>query len=116
MQKTGVSNQARLRQLVKRPLGVRFTRQAEHTGKDDHFTAYVRKWLVDWAEKNDVDLAQDGLVVQTTLDYDLQQAALAAVERQADALQAIADVEWSHSWPIEARSTDTYVNMREEVT
>jgi len=116
MQKAGVINAARYAQLVRRPLGVHFTRQAEHSGKDDHFTAYVRKWLVDWAEKNDVDLAQDGLVVQTTLDYDLQQAALAAVERQAGALQAIADVEWAHSWPIEARSTDTYLNMREEVT
>jgi penicillin-binding protein 1A len=116
MQKAGVFSAARYEQLARRPLGVHFTRQVEHTGKDDHFTAYVRKWLVDWAEKNDVDLAQDGLVVQTTLDYDLQQAALAAVEREADALQAIADVEWAHSWPIEARSTDTYVNMREEVT
>jgi penicillin-binding protein 1A len=115
MQKARVFNAARYAQLVKRPLGVHFTRQAEHSGKDDHFTAYVRKWLVDWAEKNDVDLAQDGLVVQTTLDYDLQQAALAAVERQANTLQAIADVEWAHSWPIEARSTDTYLAMHDEV-
>ncbi|HEX8788245.1 MAG TPA: transglycosylase domain-containing protein [Telluria sp.] len=116
MQKAGVFSEARLRQLEKRPLGVHFTRQVERSGKDDHFTAFVRKWLVDWAEKNDVDLAQDGLVVQTTLDYDLQQAAQSAVERQADALQAIADVDWAHSWAVNASSTDTYEHMRDQVT
>jgi penicillin-binding protein 1A len=89
---------------VKRPLRLHFARQAERTGKDDHFTAYVRKWLVEWADKNDADLQQDGLVVQTTLDYDLQQAAVRAVEREAGALQAIADVDWAHSWPINATS------------
>jgi penicillin-binding protein 1A len=116
MLKAGVFTESRYRQLVGRRLGVRFTRQVEHSGKDDHFTAYVRKWLLDWAAKNDVDLAQDGLVVQTTLDYDLQQSALRSVERQADALQAIADVDWAHPWAINASQTDTYVNMRAGVT
>jgi penicillin-binding protein 1A len=116
MLKAGAIDDKRYRQLIKRPLRVRFTRQAEKVGKDDHFTAYVRKWLVDWAERNDVDLQQDGLVVQTTLDYALQQAAQQSVERQADALQAIADVDWAHPWAINATSTQTYVNMRENVT
>jgi penicillin-binding protein 1A len=116
MLKAGVFDENRYRQLVKRKLGVRFTRQAEHAGKDDHFTAYVRKWLVEWADKNDVNLQQDGLVVQTTLDFDLQQAAQRAVERQADALQAIADVDWAHAWPINSTSTQTYVDMRQNVT
>ena len=116
MVKAGMLTQPKYAQLVRRPLGLHFQRQAERGGKDDHFTAYVRKWLVDWAAKNDVDLAQDGLSVQTTLDYDLQQAALRAVEREADTLQAIADVEWAHPWAIEARSTDTYLTMREQVT
>ncbi|WP_051971522.1 penicillin-binding protein 1A [Massilia sp. 9096] len=116
MLKAGVFSEARYRQLAGRRLGVHFTRQQERTGKDDHFTAYVRKWLVDWAAKNDVDLAQDGLVVQTTLDYDLQQSALASVERQANALQAIADVDWAHPWPINASQTDTYMAMRAGVT
>jgi penicillin-binding protein 1A len=115
MLKAGAFDEKRYRQLVKRKLGVRFSRQAEHSGKDDHFTAYVRKWLVEWADKNDVNLQQDGLVVQTTLDYDLQQAAQRAVERQADALQAIADVDWAHSWPINSTSTQTYTDMRGSV-
>jgi len=116
MLKAGAFDEARYRQLARRPLRLRFERQAERSGKDDHFTTYVRKWLVDWADKNDADLQQDGLVVQTTLDYDLQQAALGAVERQADALQAIADVDWAHSWSMNATTPQTYVNMRESVT
>jgi len=115
MLKAGVFDDAKYRQLVKRPLRLHFARMAERTGKDDHFTAYVRRWLVDWANKHDADLQQDGLVVQTTLDYDLQQAALRAVERQAGALQAIADVDWAHSWPVNATSTQTYVDMRDGV-
>ncbi|MGZ5834527.1 MAG: penicillin-binding protein 1A [Telluria sp.] len=116
MLKAGAFDEKRYEQLVKRPLKVRFTRQAERTGKDDHFTAYVRKWLVEWADKNDVNLQQDGLVVQTTLDYDLQQSAQRAVERQADALQAIADVDWARAWPVNSTSTQTYADMREGVT
>ncbi|MGJ7917287.1 penicillin-binding protein 1A [Massilia sp. LXY-6] len=116
MLKAGAFDQKRYEQLIKRPLKVRFTRQPERSGKDDHFTAYVRKWLVEWADKNDVNLQQDGLVVQTTLDYDLQQAAQRAVERQAEALQAIADVDWAHAWPINSTSTQTYADMREGVT
>lgn len=116
MLKAGAFDENRYRQLSRRRLGVRFTRQLEKTGKDDHFTAYVRRWLLDWAEKNDADLQQDGLVVQTTLDYDLQQTALRAVERQADALQAIADVDWAHPWQVNASQPQTYIAMRENVT
>jgi penicillin-binding protein 1A len=115
MLKAGAFDDSRYRQLIRRKLGVHFSRQAERTGKDDHFTAYVRKWLVEWADKNDVNLQQDGLVVQTTLDYDLQQAAQRAVEREADALQAIADVDWAHSWPLNSTTPQTYIDMRDEV-
>jgi penicillin-binding protein 1A len=116
MLKAGAFDENRYRQLTRRKLGVHFVRQAERNGKDDHFTAYVRKWLVEWADKNDVNLQQDGLVVQTTLDYDLQQAAQRAVEREADALQAIADVDWAHSWPLNSTTPQTYIDMRAEVT
>ena len=60
-----------------------------------HFTAYVRKWLIQWADENDYNLQLDGLVVHKTLDHELQTAALNAVERQGTALQMVADVEWS---------------------
>ncbi|MBC7455455.1 MAG: transglycosylase domain-containing protein [Massilia sp.] len=95
MLKHDIISQARFEQLRKRPLRVHFARQAERAGSDTHFTAYVRKWLIDWADENDYNLQLDGLVVHTTLDFALQKAALHAVERQAGALQAVADVEWS---------------------
>src|SRR6476661_374816 len=86
MRKQDLFTEARYRALLKRPLRVHFARQPERNGKDSHFTAYVRKWLLDWADENDYNLQLDGLVVQTTLDFDLQKAALQAVDRQANAL------------------------------
>ena len=97
MAKHGAFSEERYRALAKRPLRVRFARLNDRSGKDDHFTAHVRKWLLDWAEENDYDLQLDGLVVHTTLDQELQAAAVRAVERQTNTLQAIADVEWAYS-------------------
>jgi penicillin-binding protein 1A len=116
MRKHGAFTEARYRALIKRPLRVHFERQEERNSKDNHFAEYVRKWLLDWADQNDYNLQLDGLVVQTTLDYDLQQAALRAVERQANALQAIADVEWAASSPASSTSTAMYTDLRGSVT
>jgi penicillin-binding protein 1A len=81
--------------LREQPLQVRFTRQQEQQDESaSHFIAHVRKWASDWAEQNDVDLYADGLVIQTTIDLTLQQAATRAVEQQSKLLQEIADVEW----------------------
>jgi penicillin-binding protein 1A len=115
MFKHGIINQARFNALKKRPLRVHFSRQAERAGTDTHFTAYVRKWLIDWADENDYNLQLDGLVVHTTLDYQLQQAALHAVDRQANALQAVADVEWSQPGVYVSGSTGAYASTRGSV-
>jgi penicillin-binding protein 1A len=112
MYKHGAFNEARYRALVKRPLRLDFERQAERSGRDNHFTAYVRKWLLEWANENDYDLELDGLVVQTTLDAGLQEAALRAVDKQASALQAVADVEWANPNPPGSTSLGTYTAMR----
>ena len=115
MAKHGAFSEERYRSLAKRPLRVRFARLNDRSGKDDHFTAYVRKWLLDWAQENDYDLQLDGLVVHTTLDMDLQAAAVRAVERQANTLQAIADVEWAYQGMPRSTSTGMYTSMRGEV-
>ncbi|MBB5616038.1 MULTISPECIES: penicillin-binding protein 1A [unclassified Janthinobacterium] len=112
MRKYGLIDEARYRQLIKRPLRLHFERQSERAQSDSHFTAYVRKWLIDWADENDYSLELDGLVVHTTLDYGLQQAAEHAVERQANALQAIADVEWSRAGMPSSTSTGMYTAMQ----
>nr|WP_281914511.1 transglycosylase domain-containing protein [Massilia varians] len=115
MAKHGAFSEERYRLLSKRPLRVRFARLNDRSGKDDHFTAYVRKWLLDWAQDNDYDLQLDGLVVHTTLDMDLQAAAVRAVERQANTLQAIADVEWAYQGMPRSTSAGMYTSMRGEV-
>jgi penicillin-binding protein 1A len=112
MLKAGIINEPRFKALIKKPLRVHFARQAERPGTDTHFTAYVRKWLIDWADENDYNLQLDGLVVHTTLDYALQQAALHAVDRQANALQAVADVEWSQPGVNVSGSTGAYAAAR----
>ncbi|OON62946.1 penicillin-binding protein [Massilia sp. KIM] len=115
MQKHGAFSEARYRQLAKRPLRLRFERLADRSGRDNHFTAYVRRWLQDWADENDYNLQLDGLVIETTLDPALQQAAERAVERQSAALQAIADVEWAQPSLVRSTSTGMYQSMRGEV-
>ena len=115
MVKAGHINDARYKQLSRRPLRVHFSRQTERPGTDSHFTAYVRKWLIDWADENDYNLQLDGLVVHTTLDFALQQAAVAAVERQANALQAVADVEWSGPGVSSGTNIGSYAAIRSAI-
>jgi penicillin-binding protein 1A len=107
--------EARFNALRKRPLRVRFNRLQGKNTSDTHFTAHVRKWLIEWADENDYNLDLDGLLVYTTLDSHLQASALRAVERQGDALQAIADVEWSQSGAIASTSTGTYAGIRSRI-
>ena len=92
MLKHGIIDSDRYEVLRKRPLRLHFARLAEKAATDTHFTSHVRKWLIQWADENDYNLQLDGLVVHTTLDYALQTAAMQAVDRQATALQMVADV------------------------
>jgi penicillin-binding protein 1A len=85
------------RSLRKEPLRVSLNLPAEPPGPAPHFAVHVRKWLIEWAARNNYDLDADGLVVQTTLDTGLQQLATQAVLRQSENLQDIADVEWSQA-------------------
>ncbi|MEO8152534.1 MAG: transglycosylase domain-containing protein [Rhizobacter sp.] len=85
------------RALVDQPLHVSLTRTEENLGSAPHFAAHVRKWLIEWADAHDQDLYADGLVIETTLDSRLQQAAQQAVDKQSASLQHVADVEWSQA-------------------
>ncbi|SFM61218.1 penicillin-binding protein 1A [Rugamonas rubra] len=113
MRKHELFSEARYQSLLKKPLRVHFARQAERSSTDTHFTAFVRKWLIQWADENDYNLQLDGLVVHTTLDFGLQSAAMRAVERQGRALQAIADTEWSQRSTYSATSTSAYGETHE---
>ncbi len=107
--------QAEFDTLSSQPLTARLHRQAEVGGLAPHFAGYVRRWLTEWADRNDYDLYADGLVVQTTLDLPLQEAAEQAVERQAQSLQRIADVEWSKSTPRTSMSTSFYTDLHARI-
>jgi penicillin-binding protein 1A len=87
---------AKLAALQKRPLALDFERQIEPPGPVAHFSQQLRKWLIAWADKNDYDIYSDGLVVYTTIDSRLQNAANQAVAHQTNQLQAIANAVWAN--------------------
>ena len=112
----GKMSDAERRALRDKPLQVRFNPQPIPPGPAPHFAEYVRKWLVDWADENDYDIYADGLIVHTTIDSALQDAAVQAVSRQADMLQTIADVEWGRKATGAAATTpEAYAKLRGKV-
>jgi penicillin-binding protein 1A len=76
------------------PLKIDFERQTEELGAAPHLSQQLRRWLIDWADRNDYNIYADGLVLHTTIDSRLQDMATAAVTLQGDKLQKIADGEW----------------------
>ena len=97
MARHGYLTDTRRQELAGRPLAVQLRHQPENDSIAPHFVAFVRKWLLDWAESQDVDLYADGLVIETTLDAGLQKAANDAVATQTAKLQQVADGEWSQA-------------------
>jgi penicillin-binding protein 1A len=89
--------EARFEQLKAQPLKLDFERIQEVNGPMPHLAEYLRRWLFEWADQHDYNVYADGLVIKTTIDSRLQQAANQAVERQMKQLQAVADVEWARS-------------------
>ncbi len=95
MAKHGKLTDKQLEALKKRPLKLDFERQPEALGPSPHLARQLRRFLIDWADRNGYDIFSDGLVVRTTLDFRLQTMAVQAVARQGDALQRLADGQWS---------------------
>jgi penicillin-binding protein 1A len=115
MVRRGLLSQASFDTLKNRPIQLDFERQLEARGAAPHFAEHIRKWLVDWADRNDYNIYSDGLKVYTTIDSRLQAAANQSVKRQMDALQAVADVEWaSSSERLLATSTGAYVSAQRQ--
>ncbi|WP_136419193.1 PBP1A family penicillin-binding protein [Herbaspirillum sp. ST 5-3] len=98
------------------PLQARLNRPTEPVDVAPHFTEYVRRQLLEWTEQHGYDLNTDGLVIYSTLDDELQDAATEAVERQSELLQAIADVEWGRSTSrVASHTPKAYKAMRKKV-
>ena len=116
MVKRGALSQADFDRLKTRPIRLDFERQQEAIGPAPHLAAHIRKWLIDWADRNDLNIYSDGLIVHTTVDSRLQALANQAVNRRMEALQAVADVEWGmSSGRLLSSSTSPYVDMRRRV-
>lgn len=94
MAKRGVLSRAEFDKLKRRPIRLDFERQPEPVGVAPHLAAEVRKWLIDWADRNDYNLYSDGLKVVSTIDFRMQQYAEQAVARQLQMLQNVVDGEW----------------------
>ena len=86
---------AQLAALKQMPLNVDFERQEPEIGPAPHVAQQLRRWLIEWADRNSYNIYADGLVLRTTLDSRLQAMASEAVTRQADKLQALSDADWA---------------------
>jgi penicillin-binding protein 1A len=116
MVKRGVLSQTDFDGLKTRPIRLDFERQPEAIGPAPHLAVYIRKWLIDWADRNDRNIYSDGLILHTTIDSRLQAVANRAVNRQMEALQAVADVEWgTSSERLLSSNTSAYVDQRRRV-
>jgi penicillin-binding protein 1A len=105
----------KLEALKKRPLKVDFERQTEPLGAAPHLTQYLRRWLIDWADRNDYNIYADGLVVRTTIDSRLQKLANEAVARQGERLQGVANNEWGpRAWASKKELVRTLVRETPE--
>ena len=94
---TGRLSAAEVQQLQQTPLGVELRRQPGRQVRAPHFVEAADEAAREWADQNGYRLEHDGLVIRTTLDWAMQQAAERVAQEEGDGLQAVADVEWSQA-------------------
>lgn len=114
MHKVGMLDGGTHAVLAAAPLTLDFKLPESAPTQAPHFVAYVRKTLEAWAAQHDYDLERDGLRIQTTLRLDLQTAAEAALTRQTEALQQVANVEWGRAEVPATRSMKTYAALNDK--
>lgn len=82
-------------ELKDKPVNARLRRQQRPARTASHFVNQVEMQARRWADENGYDLEADGLIIKTTLNSKLQHNAEQALRRQTNALQNVANVEWS---------------------
>jgi penicillin-binding protein 1A len=90
--------------LKKKPLKIDFERQEPELGEMPHLAQQLRRWLIEWADRNDYNIYADGLVVRTTIDSRLQAMATKALVAQGDRLQKIVAGDWRFNSGWKAKS------------
>ncbi|HSI55041.1 MAG TPA: transglycosylase domain-containing protein [Ramlibacter sp.] len=91
MARHGKLDAAQLEELKSRPLALDFERQGEDLGPAPHVAQQLKRWLIEWGDREGYNIYADGLVLHTTIDSRLQAMAQQAVTRQGDKLQLAAD-------------------------
>lgn len=111
MVRAGQLQAQQFEQLKDTPLQVKFERRDEQLGPAPHFTVLLRRWLIDWADRNGYNIHADGLVVRTTLDSRAQAMATQALTRQSDELQQRVDKAWDgrKGWAAQRTLVDTFI-------
>ncbi len=71
----------------------------------------LRRWLIDWADRNGYNIHSDGLVVRTTLDSRAQALATDAVAQQTERLQQRVDKAWDgrRGWNEQHALVDAFI-------
>ena len=93
MAKHGKLEPARLEALQKRPLQLDFERQVEPLGPAPHVAQFLRKWLIEWADRKGYNIYADGLVVRTTISRACRRRPTRRWRARLAHLQALADAQ-----------------------
>ena len=94
MRSQGVIDEAAYQQSYGSPIRLAFDVYSHEDNLAPHFAEVLRLWFRDWAEENDYDPYEDGLVIRTTIDSRMQALATEAVQEEMDQLQGIVDRGW----------------------
>ena len=94
MVKYGKLSQEEADKIKAEPLEFRLTDAEGSAGVAPHFSEYIRRQLLEKAEKYNFDIYRDGLTVYTTLDSRMQRYANRAVEEHLAEKQLEFDKEW----------------------
>lgn len=73
--------------------------EADTDGTALYFKDAVAEYLSDWCKENDIDLHGDGLKIYTTVDYQMQQYAEEAVDKQMRIIQRNFNNHWGNQNP-----------------
>jgi penicillin-binding protein 1A len=97
MARSGKLDEPALAKLKAAPMRIDFERQTDAPGSMPHLALQARKWLIEWADRNDYNIYADGLVVRTTIDSRVQEAAVKSLTEHTARLQQYANASWGQA-------------------
>jgi penicillin-binding protein 1A len=80
MAKYGYLKQPESEKLAAKPIRLDYVVEGQNVGLAPYFRAYIRDFLLNWAQEKDINLYTDGLKIYTTIDSRMQRYAEEAVK------------------------------------